>query len=471
MHISLRMGAMAALLAATAAPPRPLSAQASARSVPETYAIINARIVPGSGPAIDRGTVVIRDGLIAAVGANVAAPADARVFDGSGLTVYPGLVDAFGSMGMPEPESPNGGGRAGGAGNAPAPNASGVQPGADADHPWGITPEVLAVNLMQVDEHTFDGPRSAGITTALSAPNAGYLRGRAALVDLSDENLADAVVKSSAAMTMAFARGGRGGGGGFGRGGYPGSLMGIFAAFRQEVLDAQRYGTWTAMYARNPRGVARPAMDAGLDAMQPVVSGQMPIVFEANSAREIDRAVKLAREFKLKAVIAGGEEADQCIPELKAAGIPVLLSLDFPVRAASDTGPQLLRTLEERVNAPKVAGRLAAAGIPFAFSSGGITHWPDFLGNASKAVSEGLSADAALRALTSTPAQLFGVDQQLGSIEPGKIANLTITRGGLFEPGVKVETLFIDGRMITPEAPAANGRGERGGRGGRGGAE
>ncbi|HEX8724034.1 MAG TPA: amidohydrolase family protein, partial [Gemmatimonadaceae bacterium] len=194
-------------------------------------------------------------------------------------------------------------------------------------------------------------------------------------------------------------------------------------------------------------------------------------VFEANSAREIDRAVKLAREFKLKAVIAGGEEADQCIPELKAAGIPVLLSLDFPVRAASDTGPQLLRTLEERVNAPKVAGRLAAAGIPFAFSSGGITHWPDFLGNASKAVSEGLSADAALRALTSTPAQLFGVDQQLGSIEPGKIANLTITRGGLFEPGVKVETLFIDGRMITPEAPAANGRGERGGRGGRGGAE
>ncbi len=319
---------------------------------------------------------------------------------------------------------------------------------------------------MQVDEHTFDGPRSAGITTSLSAPTSGYLRGRAALVDLSDENLPDAVVKSPAAMTMAFSRGGRGGGGGFGRGGYPGSLMGIFAAFRQEVLDAQRYGTWTAMYDRNPRGMERPTMNAGLDAMQPVVNGQMPVIFEANSAREIDRAIKLAHEFKLKAVIAGGAEADQCIPELKASGIPVLLSLDFPTRAATDTEPQLLRTLEQRVDAPKVAGKLAAAGVAFAFSSGGITNWAEFLGNAAKTVSEGLSADAAVQALTSTPARIFGVEQQLGSIEPGKIANLTITRGGLFEPGVKVETLFIDGRMIRPEVTATNGRGGRGGRGG-----
>ena len=172
MHTSLRMGAMAALLAATAAPPRPLAAQASTRSVPETYAITNARIVPGSGPAIERGTVVIRDGLIAAVGANVAAPADARIVDGSGLTVYPGLIDAFGSLGIPAPAPQNGGGRggAGGAGAATGPAASGPQPGSDADHPWGITPEVLAVDVMQVDEHTFDGPRSAGITTALSAP-------------------------------------------------------------------------------------------------------------------------------------------------------------------------------------------------------------------------------------------------------------------------------------------------------------
>ncbi|HEU4990654.1 MAG TPA: amidohydrolase family protein [Gemmatimonadaceae bacterium] len=450
MLTSLRAGAIAALLAAAASPPASLAAQATPRSVPETYAITNARVVPGSGPAIARGTVVIRNGLIAAVGADVTAPADARVVDGTGLTVYPGLVDAYSSLGIPAPEAPNGNG--GGRGGA-APAPSGPQPGADADHPWGITPDVLAVDLMRVDAQTFDGPRSAGITTALSAPAEGYLRGRAALVDLSDENLSDAVVRSPAAMTMAFERGGRGGGPGFGRGGYPGSLMGIFAAFRQEVLDAQRYGTWSAMYAKNPRGVERPAMDAGLEAMQPVVAGQMPVIFEANSAREIDRAIKLAREFKLNGVIAGGEEADQCIPELKASGIPVLLSLDFPRRAASDTEPQLLSMLEERVNAPRVAGKLAAAGVAFAFTSGSMKNWSDFLDNAGKAVAEGLSPEAALTALTMAPARIFGAERQLGSIEAGKIANLTVTRGDLFAGGTKVETLFIDGRMITPSAP------------------
>jgi imidazolonepropionase-like amidohydrolase len=456
------MGVVAALFIAGAAPPSTLAAQASDRAVPATYAITNARIVTGSGPAIEHGTVVVRNGLIAAVGASVSAPADARVVDGTGLTVYPGLVDAYSSLGIPAPAA-NGGGRGAGGGGGGAAAASEPQGQPTADHPQGITPEVQAVDLMKVDASTFDGPRSAGITTTLSAPTTGYLKGRAALVDLTDQTLDDGVVHATAAMTMAFSRG-RGFGG---RGGYPGSLMGIFAAFRQEILDAQRYGTWKAMYAKNPRGIERPAMDPGLEALQPVLSGDMPIVFEANSAREILRAVGLAKEFKLKAIIAGGEQADQCIPQLKAAGIPVVLSLDFPKRAATDTTPQLLATLEERVDAPKVAGKLAAAGIPFAFSSGGITNWSDFLGNAGKAVAGGLNGDAAVKALTIGAAQILGVDQQLGSIEVGKIANLTVTKGDLLDEGTKVETLFVDGRQITPEAPApAAGRGGRGGRGG-----
>lgn len=462
MHPSLRMGAVAALFVAGAAPPSRLAAQASDRAVPATYAITNARIVPGSGPAIEHGTVVVRNGLIAAVGANVSAPADARVVDGTGLTVYPGLVDAYSSLGIPAPAANAGGGRGGAAFAAASAEPQG-QP--TADHPQGITPEVQAVDLMKVDASTFDGPRSAGITTTLTAPASGYLKGSAVLVDLTDQDLADGVVKAPAAMTMAFSRG-RGFGGG--RGGYPGSLMGIFAAFRQEILDAQRYGTWKAMYAKNPRGIERPPMDPGLEALQPLLAGDIPIVFEANSAREISRAIDLAKEFKLKAIIAGGEEADQCIPQLKSAGIPVLLSLDFPKRAATDTAPQLLATLEERVNAPKVAGRLAAAGIPFAFSSGGITNWSDFLGNAGKAVADGLNGDAAVKALTLGAAQILGVDQQLGSIEVGKIANLTVTKGELFDEGVKVETVFIDGRQITPETVTTTaGRGGRGGRGGQ----
>lgn len=465
MYTSLRMGAVALLIAATTSPR--LDAQATDRSVPETYAITNARIVPGTGATIERGTVVIRNGLIAAVGANVPAPADARIVDGTGLTVYPGFVDAFGTLGIPAPTPPNRDGR--GRGAAPAPASSGPSDplaGTDADHPMGITPQVQAVDLMKVGDDTFNGARGAGITTALTAPAEGYLTGRAALVDLSDAALADAVLKSPAAMTMQFGRGE-----GFGGRGYPSSVMGVFAAFRQEILDAQRYATWQTLYDKNPRGLQRPPMDAGLDALQPVLRGEMPIIFVANSAREIDRAVGLAKEFKLKAIIAGGEEADQCIAALKAANIPVLLSLNFPHRAApangaaaADAEPEPLSVLESRVNAPKVAGKLAAGGVTFAFESGGMTNWNDFLGNAGKAVTAGLSAGDAIKALTMAPAMVFGVEAQIGSIEPGKIANLTVTRGDVFEAGSKVDRVFVDGAMIVPEPTTGNGRGGRGNR-------
>lgn len=451
MQTPLRLGAAALLVAAAAAPP-PLAAQSSDRSVPATYAITNTRIVPATGPTIERGTVVIRDGLIAAVGANVATPADARTIDGTGLTVYPGLVDAFGSLGVPARAAQNG--RGGGPPALPADPLLGT----DENHPIGITPDVQVVDLLRISDSTLAGPQSAGITTVLTAPTEGYLAGRAALVDLSGAELDRAVLRSPAAMTMQFGRGQ-----GFGRG-YPSSLMGVFAAFRQEVLDAQRYAAWTAMYARDPRGIARPPMDAGLDAMQPVIRGEMPVIFVAHEAREIDRAIGLAREFKLRAIIAGGEEADQCIPELKAANIPVLLSLDFPqppAARAPDAEPELLRTLEERVNAPKVAGKLAAAGVRFAFQSGGMKDWSDFLGNATRAVEAGLPADAAVRAMTIEPARMFGVDSQTGSIEVGKVANLTVTRGDLFTPGARVERIFVDGGMVVPAEPARNGRGGR----------
>ena len=455
--LSLRVGAIVAL-AATLAPPPTAAAQASTRSVPETYAITNATIVPGTGATIAQGTVVVRNGLIAAVGANVKAPADARIVDGTGLTVYPGLIDAFGSLGIPAAAPANGG-----RGAASFVSSPQLQP--SADHPVGITPEVLAVDLIKVGDAEFNGPRSAGITTALSAPTVGFLSGRAALIDLSDESVDDAVLESPAAMVMSYGRGGRGGG--IGRGGYPGSLLGVFAAFRQEMLDAQRYGQWKAMYDKNPRGIPRPPMDAGLEALQPVVNGQMPVIFEANSAREIARSLGLAKEFKLKAIIAGGAEADQVAADLKAANVPVILSLDFPQRPAAaaspDSEPEQLSVLEARVNAPKVAGKLAHAGVRFAFESGGLANWADFLGNADKSVAAGLSASDALRAMTLAPAEMFGVSEQTGSIEVGKIANLTVTRGALFEAGSKVVTVFVDGAEIVPHAPS-NGRG-RGGMG------
>jgi len=247
-------------------------------------------------------------------------------------------------------------------------------------------------------------------------------------------------------------------------GGFPNSLMGVFAAIRQMFLDAQRYQEAQRIYARSPRGVRRPEQDKSLEALVPVLNRELPVVMYADRQREIERAISLAQEFKLRAIIAGGEEAWMVADRLRDAQIPVLLSLNFPRRtttASPEADPEPLRILRARVEAPKCAGRLAAARVRFAFQSGGLTNLDDFRGNASRAVENGLASDAAIKALTIAAAEILGVADRLGSIETGKIANLTITRGDLLDRNARIAYVFIDGRPVnlrpaTPGTPATS---------------
>jgi imidazolonepropionase-like amidohydrolase len=462
MIVSLRR---AAVLSAVAVLAPPLAAQ---RNVPSTYAITNAKLVPVSAPVIAKGTIVIRDGLIVALGANVAVPADARVIDGTGLTVYPGLFDSFGTIGLPVARPAAGGGGGGAAAAAAAPTRGGN--GSSFDQPRGVLPEVSAAEEVKLDDEALDGPRSAGITTALTAPSTGVFQGQAALINLGGANSSAMIVRPNVAQQIGFSTGGRGGGGG---GGYPGSLMGVFAVLRQELLDAQRYRDIKAAYDKNPRHMQRPEFDPSLEALLPVLSKQQPVVMIANSQREIERALDLAKEFGLRIMIAGGSEAYLIADRLKAENVPVLLSINFPRRTAApapDAEPEPTRVLRERVEWPKGAARLSTAGVKFAFQSGGLTNWSEFTTNVQRAVEGGLSADNAIKALTSQPAELFGVGDRLGSLEAGKIANLTVTRGDLTDKGVRVSQLFVDGRPIAlhPPTPAA-GAGGFPGRGGGGG--
>jgi imidazolonepropionase-like amidohydrolase len=249
--------------------------------------------------------------------------------------------------------------------------------------------------------------------------------------------------------------------------------MGVFAVLRQELLDAQRYRDIRAAYDRNPRNMQRPEYDPSLEALLPALAKQQPVVMAANSQREIERALDLAKEFGLRVMIAGGSEANLVADRLKAENVPVLLSINFPRRTAAptpDAEPEPTRLLRERVEAPKTAGRLAAAGVKFAFQSGGLTNWNDFTTEVQRAVDGGLSADQAIRALTLQPAELFGVSDRLGSLEAGKIANLTVTKGALTDKGVRISQLFVDGRPIAlhPPTQAAGNGGFQGGRGGGG---
>lgn len=460
----------AAVLSAVAVLAPPLAAQ---RNVPSTYAITNARLVLVHAPVIEKGTIVIRDGLIAAIGANVAAPADARIIDGTGLTVYPGLFDSFGTIGMARPATGGAGG--GGAAAALAALAAPAAPatashtgnGLSFDSPRGVEPDLRAADMVRLDEDALDGPRSAGITTALTAPGTGIFQGQAALINLAGSTPAGMIVRPNVAQQLAFASGGRGGGGG---GGYPGSLMGVFAVIRQQLLDAQRYRDIKVAYDRNPKGMARPEFDPSLEALLPALAKQQPVVMVANTQREIERALDLAKEFGLRVIIAGGSEANLVADRLKAEGVPVLLSLNFPRRTAApapDAEPEPTRILRERVEYPKTAGRLAAAGVKFAFESGGLTTWSDFNLNVQRAIDAGLSADQAVKALTWQPAEIFGVSDRLGSLEVGKIANLTITKGDLADKTSRVSQLFVDGKPVAlhPPTPAAGAAGGFGGRG------
>lgn len=422
----------------------------------DTYAITNARIVTVSGAVIEKGTVVIRDGLIAAVGANATVPADARVIDGNGLTVYPGLIDANTSLGIPEPApvaSPAGGPGGGFLANLLRPPTA---PATNSTQPAGLQPEILAEDLIRTGGDPVEVERSAGITTALTVPRTGIWMGQSALINLAGNTTQQMIVRSPVAMHVGFTPL---------RGSYPGSLLGVFAALRQTMLDAQRYREAQRIYDQSPRGLRRPSQDRSLEALLPVLDGRIPVVMYADREREIQRALDLASEFKLKVMIAGGMDSWKLADRLQKENVPVLLSLNFPKRttaALPEADPETLRILRERVAAPKTAGKLASAKVRFAFQSGGVSPITDFVANAAKAIDNGLSKDDALRAFTIRSAEIFGVADRLGSIETGKIANLTVTRGDLFDRNSRVTHVFIDGRPVDlrPATPGAGGPGQ-----------
>ena len=414
----------------------------------QSIAITNARIVTVSGATIERGTVVIRDGLIESVGATAAVPADARVIDAAGHTVYPGFFDAATSLGLQARPAQTPGGPGGGQQQA--------APQSNSRYPAGLRPEDAAADELRAGEGQFESARNAGFTTAVSVGRPGIVNGRSAVINLAGEDVAGMIVKSPAALHVSFATLG---------GQYPGSLMGTISALRQMFYDARRHQELQKMYAANPRGMRRPDADASLEALIPVLDRQIPLVFNANRETEIIRAIDLAKEFNLRLIIAGGQEAAAVADRLKAMDAAVLFSLNFPKRTTAsspDADPESLELLRFRAEVPKTAAKLAQAGVRFAFQSGGMTNLSDFSANAATAVQNGLSADAAVRAMTLSPAEIFGIADRTGSIDQGKIANLTVIKGDALAKDRVVTHVVIDGKLFEPKAPPARPAGNPG---------
>jgi imidazolonepropionase-like amidohydrolase len=407
----------------------------------QSFAITNARIVTVSGSTIEKGTVVIRDGLIADVGASARVPADARVFDGNGLTVYPGLFDTNSNVGLAQaPARPQG---------APGAGAGQAQPASNSNYPAGLQPENMVIEKLSGGESQFEQTRNAGFTTVLTVSRDGIFNGQSAVINLAGENVSAMVLRPAYAQHVTYRTL---------PGVYPGSLLGTFSAMRQMFLDAQRLDDWKKKYAANPKGMKRPDADASLEALIPLLNRTMPVVFNANSEIEIIRSLDFAKEFNLRPIIAGGYEAGKVADRLKKADAIVLLSLNFPKKTTAnspDADPEPLDMLRLRVEVPKNAAKLSQAGVKFAFQTGGLTNLGEFLANANKAVENGLSKENALKAMTLDAAEILGVADRLGSIEKGKIANLVVTRGDILARDKAITHVFVDGKLFEQRPPAA----------------
>ena len=431
-----------------------------------TWALTNARIETVTRGVIERGTVVIRDGLIEAVGADVRPPADARIVDLAGKRVYPGLIDLTSTMGLASAPAAGGGG-SGGSGTSAA------QPGSATVRNVGLEPGRVIANELRPSASDIRAARDAGITTVLVAPSRGAFRGLSALVPLRDESAEQYVVKSPVALHMGF-QGAQGSG--FG-GRYPATLLGVIAYERQSLYDARHHAAVQERYRAGARGAVRPSYDVDLDALVPVVRGAVPAFFAADRENEIRRAVRVGEEFDLKLTIVGATEGFRAIDALKRAD-GVVVSLDFPrstevtgwsyrstQRHALDdsaaTDSAVRRTLESN------AATLHSAGVRFALASGGLRPG-EFLGNVRKAIAAGLPRDVALQAVTVRAAEIAGVGAQLGSIEAGKIANLVVAERDILGDSANVRMVFVDGirHEVIPQAAPERRRGAGGGRGG-----
>ena len=406
----------------------------------KVWAIRNAKVlVSPLRPPLEKATVIIRDGLIEAVGANIAVPPEAEVLDGTKLLVFPGLVDALGAGLLKIPEEKY--------------DASKIYSGEYTDKDRGITPEFRAFDYVNLGKSTVEKYHKLGITAAQVLPDRGIFSGQSSVFTLGNGDKNRALLLKDACLGIGFSPAGLPI--------YPGSLMGVVAYLRQSFSDARYFDMNADRWQKEMKGFPRPKYNPQLDTLSGFAKGTKPVVFFCKNQHDIKRAIGLAEEFKLAYFIADvGGEAWRVIPELQKAKARVLCTVSFKAPMTSfltKLGKEERERAEKEVY-PKNPAKLVEAGIPFAFSSLGTDDPKSFLEGIQKAIEAGLPGEKALEALTTTPAAFLGLDRALGTVEAGKIANLVLTEADLLAKEPKVRYVFADGERIElKEAKATEG--------------
>ena len=429
-----------------------LPAEGLRDNTPSVYAITNATVVISPGNIVENGTLVVRNGVIEDVGSGIRPPADAWIMNLEGKTIYPGFIDLWAEIGIPDPDEADR--QQLRALNIPAEYAeiaaqllapSAAQPSHSGAVHWN--PQVRswfdASSAYTFDEDKVARYRSNGFVLANTVPPAGIFRGMSALVALGEDDHTKLVVKPDVTQAMSFERS-RGLGGR-----YPTSLMGVISLIRQTFYDVQWYENAHAAYAAGGGGLERPELNLALGSLVPAGNGLQPIVFDTGDEIGFMRALSIAGEFGLNLWARGSGYEYRRLDVIKDAGVPVILPLNFPdtpdVESPESAMNISLEDLRHWDFAPENPGRLSDAGIRIALTGSGLGNNTSFLEKLRIAVERGLDQDAALEALTLTPALLLGIEQHYGSLESGKVASFIVTDGNIFERQAKVEQVWVDG--------------------------
>ncbi len=449
----------------------------SGETVPEvtrTYALENARVIQAPGRVLERATVVVRDGLIVEVAPDAAIPFDAELIAADSLVIYAGFIDGLSHAGIPEPkEEPD----------RDRPDDPGNPPDGEA----GIQPERDVRSLLNASDNRLQELRSVGFTAAHVVPRGRMLPGTGAVILLSEGGPHDLVVKGEASTLVQFSPARRM---------YPGTDMAILAKMRQLYQEAERRQRIERLYGEDPSGIARPRYDPVHYAFFPVITGERPVYVLTEDVLDLHRALALQQELGFSAVLAGLEESFAAVDRLKEAGHPLLLTLSLPKKPGEGKQPEEVaatRTTDAPPDLPSVAeedylasfrtrsyldveaekknlearrqrayeqyvgnaAELHHAGLSFGFTSIG-TKPGEIAKNLRAMIERGLPEDVALAALTTEPADILGLSAVMGTVDTGKMANLVVSHGPIFEEESQLRYVFVDGRKFEIESAAAD---------------
>ncbi len=413
--------------------------------VTRTYAITHVNIIQGPGRKVEMGTVILRNGIIQNVGKNLSIPADAVVIKADSMYVYAGFIDGYSRVGVIKPKEET---------NRERPKDPGNPEPAQA----GITPQNDVRTSLNPADKTVEDLRSLGFTTAQVVPYGGMLPGSSAIVQLGGNSANDMVLLGNSSFYSELTSAQRV---------YPSTVIGVMSKYRELYRQASQAKAYESMYASNRAGLERPVSDKILEAFYPVIDKRMSVLFKADRYLDANRILTLQKDLGFNVVLGDVKDGWDLITKIKASNAKVFLSLDLPdaikeekkddkkeeAKKPSDAEKEALekRKAESIAQFTAQASVFQKAGVTFGFSTASVKI-KDIPANLRRMIAAGLTEDQALAALTTTPAQLLGIADRVGTVDNGKIANLVISDKPYFSEKAKVRYVFVDGIMHKYEA-------------------